>query len=78
MKPQTTLDQTSESEFEQTNQTLITLIAGFIQMLNHSVSGSSCNYLYFGLILSSFLSLSFSWHRILPWGNQIIERESKV
>ena len=34
MKPQTALDQTSESEFEQTNQTLITLIAGFIQVLN--------------------------------------------
>ena len=29
--------------------------------------GSSCNSLFFGLILSSFLSLSISWNPILPW-----------
>ena len=32
--------------------------------LTTSVFGSSCNYLMFGLILSSFLSLSLSLHSI--------------
>ena len=29
--------------------------------------GRSCNSLFFGLIQSSFLSPTFSWHPILPW-----------
>ena len=34
-----------------------------------SVYGSSCNYLFFTLIDSSFLSLpiSWPWHPIRPW-----------
>ena len=42
-----------------------------------SVCGSSCHCLFSGLILFSFLSLTFSWHFILPCGCQKIERESK-
>ena len=41
------------------------------------VCGSSCHCLFSGLILFSFLSLTFSWHFILPCGCQKIERESK-
>ena len=42
-----------------------------------SVCGSSCHCLFSGLIIFSFLSLTFSWHFILPCGCQKIERESK-
>ena len=66
MKPQTALDQTSESEFEQTNQTLITLIAGFIQVLNVAKEEASLIVLGFTIlcpavhvIISFLVSYSF-------------------
>ena len=34
-------------------------------------------HVFFSLILSSFHSLSISWHSILTWGYQYLERESK-
>ena len=40
------------------------------------VYGSSCNSLVFGLIHSSFLSTSISWHSVQPWGRQYIKREN--
>ena len=33
-----------------------------------SVYGSSCNYIFFGLIFSYFRLPPISWHPILPWG----------
>ena len=43
-----------------------------------SMYGSSCNSLsLFCLILASFISTYISWYPILPWGCQLIQRESK-
>ena len=42
------------------------------------VCGSSCNSLFFSLILPSFLSLSIYLHSILPWGWDIhIKRKQR-
>ena len=37
----------------------------YIPDFKSSVYGSSCNSVFFGLILSAFLSLAISWHSIL-------------
>ena len=42
-----------------------------------SVYGSLCYSLCFALLLSSFLSISISWHSFLPWGCHYIEREQQ-
>ena len=40
------------------------------RFFTNSVYDSSLNFLFFGLTLSAFLSLSTSWHPNLPWGCQ--------
>ena len=36
--------------------------------------GSSCKYIFFGLILAHLLFLSIYWNPILPWGHQKVDR----
>ncbi len=45
--------------------------------LTISPSGSSCNYLFFGLILASLLSLSTYWDPIGRMGCKELEGEIK-
>ena len=43
-----------------------------------SVYSSSCNSLFIGLMLPSFLSLFISWHSILPRGCQFNRKKEKT
>ena len=41
------------------------------------VYDSSCNSLFFGLILSSFLSLCIPWHSVQHWGVPVSRKRKK-